>query len=479
MAKSNKEEEKYILLFQQWKRKKDKIFLTNDFGGRIELADDEFVKILDNPSLANIPEKCFNGGFVSERLDTQNLGISWLRSHCNICLAPILQIIVLTMRCNMQCVYCQAGSPGKHDASFDMSLETARKSVDFAFNTPSPVLNFEFQGGEPLLNWNVLSKTIEYIRSKEEETGKKTHISLISNFLLMDEKKADFLLQNEVTLCSSLDGPECVHKKNRHSENDISYETVRKWLKYFRKKHDSQSGSAYRVFKPGAIVTVTKHSLNYAKDIIDEYISAGMEHIYLRPVSKIGYAAKNWDSIGVSPEEFLSFYKQALLYILDLNKKGTLIREKACMIFCDKILQLGNGGNYDIDSPCGAGTGQIAYNYDGNIYTCDEARMLAMEGDDLFRIGNVNDPVEKVLTADAVRACKYASELNSQPLCSRCAYKPYCGICPVFNYATQGSLSGNMATNFRCAVNKGQLDLIFDILENKENEEIIRKWFQD
>ena len=34
----------------------------------------------------------------------------------------------------------------------------------------------------------------------------------------------------------------------------------------------------------------------------------------------------------------------------------------------------------ELRSPCGAGTGQIAYYYDGNIYTCDEGRMLAEMG---------------------------------------------------------------------------------------------------
>ena len=68
-----------------------------------------------------------------------------------------------------------------------MSLETAKKAVDFAFNTPSPALNFEFQGGEPLINWDVLSSTVEYIREKEKKSVRTVSISLISNFILMNE----------------------------------------------------------------------------------------------------------------------------------------------------------------------------------------------------------------------------------------------------------------------------------------------------
>ena len=470
--------EKYTPILQHWKKENGKVLLTNDFGGKVIMSEEDFSSLYekkleeDNSLLTPL----LNQGFIAEMLDENSLAFNWAKKYCCVLLPPMLHIIVVTTRCNMQCVYCQAGSPGKQSESYDMTWETAKKSVDFAFNTPSDTLNFEFQGGEPLLNWEVVKKVIEYIRSKQVDCGKNASISLISNFLLMDEEKAEFLLKNEITLCSSLDGPECVHSKNRHSKDDVSYSTVRKWLEYFRKRHDEQKGSDYRIFKPGAIVTVTKNSLGYAKEIIDEYLSLGLSSIYLRPVSKIGYAAKNWDNIGVSPEEYIEFYKEALTYILEKNKAGIEFSESACKIFCEKILNNSNGGNYDVESPCGAGTGQIAYNYDGNIYTCDEGRMLAMAGDDIFCIGNVDDPIEKVLTADAVKACKCFSDLNSQPMCARCAYMPYCGTCPVFNYASQGSLAGNMATNSRCKVNKGQLDLIFKLLEDKENEEIIKKW---
>ena len=479
MANSSENEIKKLTpLLQHWKRKDGKVFLTNDFGGRIKLTEEEFDKLhekeLDPKS--DIPVTLLNQGFVSEMLDVDKLSLNWAQKHSCVLLPPMLHIIVVTTRCNMQCVYCQAGSPGKQLESYDMKWETAKKSIDFAFNTPSSFLSFEFQGGEPLLNWDVLKKSIEYIREKEKACGKEAKISFISNMILMDEEKAEFLLSNEASICSSLDGPECVHSRNRVSKDGISYNAARKWLAYFRKRHDNQSGSGYRIFKPSAIVTVTKNSKGHAKEIIDEYLSLGLSGIYLRPVSRIGYADKNWANIGIEPEEFVDFYREALTYILQKNREGIPFQESACKIFCGKILGNGNGGNYDVDSPCGAGTGQIAYNYDGNIYTCDEGRMLAMDGDDLFRIGTVDDPVSKVLTADAVRGCKCASLLNCQPSCSRCVYMPYCGTCPVFNYSSQGSLVGNMPTNARCIVNKGQLDLIFELLEDKNNEEIIKKW---
>ena len=326
---NKRETVKYTPLFRQWKKENGKVFLTNSFGGRATISEEEFNNLCKEEinSGSNIPDCLIKQGFISEMLDVGSLGNNWAQNHSFIFLPPILHIMVMTSRCNMQCVYCQAGSPGKQSDNYDMTWETAKKSVDFAFNTPSNVLNFEFQGGEPLLNWEVIKKTVKYIRNKEKECGKSSFISLISNFLLMDDEKAEFLLQNEASICTSLDGPKYIHSKNRRSKDDASYDAVRKWIEYFRKRHDEQSGSLYRVFMPGAIVTVTKNSIGHAKEIIDEYLSLGLGGLYIRPVSQIGFADKNWDNIGISPEEFIEFYREALTYILEVNRNGTSFSE--------------------------------------------------------------------------------------------------------------------------------------------------------
>ena len=52
--------------------------------------------------------------------------------------------------------------------------------------------------------------------------------------------------------------------------------------------------------------------------------------------------------------------------------------------------------NYmELRSPCGAGVGQLAYYADGDIFTCDEGRMLHEMGQSTFRLGNVNIPLRR------------------------------------------------------------------------------------
>ena len=111
----------------------------------------------------------------------------------------------------------------------------------------------------------------------------------------------------------------------------------------------------------GAIQTTTSNSLPFYKEIIDEYISMGLKSIFIRPLTPLGCANKDWNFVGYSAEKFIEFYNKAFDYILQLNMNGTEISEGHATIFLSKILH-GYPVNYmELRSPCGAGNGQIAY----------------------------------------------------------------------------------------------------------------------
>ena len=74
--------------------------------------------------------------------------------------------------------------------------------------------------------------------------------------------------------------------------------------------------------KVNAIETTTKFSLNKYKEIVDEYINLGLENIFVRPLTRLGKADNNWIKVGYSPEDFISFYKKALEYIISKNQQG-------------------------------------------------------------------------------------------------------------------------------------------------------------
>lgn len=70
-----------------------------------------------------------------------------------------LHIFVLTLRCNCACTYCQASRQSRDATNhYDMTVESARKSVDLMMQCPADDITIEFQGGEPLLNFSVLKE---------------------------------------------------------------------------------------------------------------------------------------------------------------------------------------------------------------------------------------------------------------------------------------------------------------------------------
>ncbi|MCX5785585.1 MAG: His-Xaa-Ser system radical SAM maturase HxsB [Elusimicrobia bacterium] len=463
-----------------WARLGGRVLLTNDAGCSVWLNEKDFRSLLGgglkegNPSFAELSEN----GFIRTQLNFDDLSLKCKRKEAHLQAGPGLHIFVTTLRCNHKCLYCQSGAINQASKGTDMSWPTAKKSVDFAFESPSRGITIEFQGGEPLLNWKTVEKTVRYARKKEKDEGRELGLALVSNFSLMTEEKAAFLIANEVSVCASLDGPEELHNRNRLYAEGSSYKPTVKWLKYFSAKSEKQKGEN-RVFRPSALLTVTKYSLGRHKEIIDEYVKLGMDYIFVRSLAPIGYAKNLWGTIGYSAEEFVKFYRDSLAYIIELNLKGTAIKEKMAVMMLKKIVRQDDPMFVDLRCPCGAGIGQLAYDYNGDIYTCDEGRMLAWEGDELFKAGNVfKSKYAEVILSPAVKACAAASNLEIQPVCFRCVYKPFCGVCPVYNYEAQGSLWGSMPSNERCAALKGIFETVFLSLRDKKSGAVLRSWVE-
>ena len=139
-------------------------------------------------------------------------------------------------------------------------------------------------------------------------------------------------------------------------------------------------------------MTATKESLSHFREIIDEYTALGFTSIFLRNINPYGYARSNIHkkSFVYPMEDFLKAYKDALLYIVQLNLLGTTLIEGFAAILLSRILTPFSTGFVDLQSPTGAGISGVIYDFNGDVYPSDEARMLAKMGDRKFVMGNVN-----------------------------------------------------------------------------------------
>jgi len=303
---------------------------------------------------------------------------------------------------------------------------------------------------------DTLKYIVEYTEELNKFHNKIIEFLLVTNLNNMDQEKREYLIYHNVNICTSLDGPKHLHDFNRpHSKGSASsYDPVIKQLKLFKKAYNERSLTNY----PTALLTVSRESLKYPLEIIDSYIENGFTSIHLRPLTRLGLAAKDWDNIGYTVEEYIQFLKVTLDYIIELNKKGINIQERLTAIMLAKIK--GRNTNYmDLRVPCGAVIGQLAYNYDGNIFSCDEGRFY---GTDDFKVGTVDNNYSEIVGSP--KACKFieASINDEIPACIKCKYKDYCGICFVCNKAESGELVGDISKTPRCKINKFMFDYILD-----------------
>jgi len=346
-----------------------------------------------------------------------------------------LHIMILTHRCNMACSYCFASAKNMDEnyENADMREETAQKIVEFILKSPSRAATFEFQGGEPLIKFNLIKKIVKQANELNKKYKKDIKFALVTNLTLMTKEKANWLIDNNVSICTSLDGPKKVHDKNRYIQGAVNkkqvgtYEKVTSWIKKINEIYIEKNINR----QVNGLMTITSYSLNYPKEIIDEYLKYNMNYVNIRALTFVGRAVEK-NSLCYTKENFLRYFEKSLKYIEYLKtEKKIIVTERIVELYKKKIIENTPGYHTEYESPCGAVTGQITYFIDGKIYTCNEAM-----GKDEFEIGDVFvDEWSEVFKRSETSKAILNSMLEQNVICDRCAYKPYCGTCMVENYS--------------------------------------------
>jgi His-Xaa-Ser system radical SAM maturase HxsB len=385
-----------------------------------------------------------------------------------------LHIFVVTLRCDHSCHYCQVSRQTADKGTYDMSLETAEKSVDLMMETPAENVTLELQGGEPLLAFDVIRCIVPLAKKKAKLLSKNLEIVVTTNLANATDEILFYLRDENIKVSTSLDGPGLIHNANRPRPGNNSYElTIR---------NIERARNILGASRVAALMTTTQLSLEHPIKIIDEYVRQGFHSIFLRPISPYGFAVKTKKKTGYQLDAFLSFYRTGLAHILDINKKGYDLAEVYAKILLTKILTPYGTGYVDLQSPAGAGINVLVYNYDGDVYATDESRMLAEMGDHTFRLGNVRQHTrEQIFTGDAFVNLAAASCNQSLTGCSDCALQPYCGSDPIHNYATQGDIFGHRPTSDFCHRNMEVIKHLFHLIaqQDKETMRVFFAWIQN
>src|SRR5206468_6686760 len=115
-----------------------------------------------------------------------------------------------------------------------------------------------FFGGETLLNFPVLRSTVAYGRRRAAEVGKSIDFSLTTNATLLRPEIIAFLVDNDIGVTISIDGPREMQDKFRVFHNGTgSYDVVAPKIKELLKRHRSRP--------IGARVTLTSETIDVTR----------------------------------------------------------------------------------------------------------------------------------------------------------------------------------------------------------------------
>ena len=380
-----------------------------------------------------------------------------------------LHIFVTTLRCEHSCPYCQVSRQSDDGAAFDMSTVIADQALDIVFRSPSQAIKIEFQGGESMLNFQLVRYIVQRAAKINASERRDLAFVIATNLAIVTDDILLFCRKHGIAISTSLDGPAELHNANRPRPGRDSHQRAVEGIHRARTILGRDNVSA--------LMTTTRASLGRVTEIIDEYIRLGFPGIFLRPLSPYGFAIKTKSYASYDTDEWLSFYFNGLSYILKLNKEGFRFSEYYASLILKKMLTPFDTGYVDLRSPAGIGIGALIYNYDGDVYASDESRMLAEMGDHTFRLGNVmSHSWEQLMMSDVLLDPIEQSFAGSAPMCSECAFEPYCGADPVFHHTTQGDFVGHKPTSAFCNRNMAIFKHLVSLMDEPATRQILMEW---
>lgn len=185
-------------------------------------------------------------GFFSDRRPTR-MQFPFSRSELDLILTNLARYLILcvTEQCNLRCKYCAYSGAYFYARTHNttvMSDRIAQKAVRFLVDNARYTLSstdrdlaIGFYGGEPLLNFPLITNTVNYVRDNYGTLGNRLGFSITTNLTTRNEAHVRYLAENNFSLLVSLDGPQPLHDRYRvSSRGEATFLAVTKNLGFLR-----------------------------------------------------------------------------------------------------------------------------------------------------------------------------------------------------------------------------------------------------
>ncbi|MCP4575492.1 MAG: nif11-like peptide radical SAM maturase [Deltaproteobacteria bacterium] len=327
----------------------------------------------------------------------------------------------LTQSCNLRCVYCY-GEGGEYGHKGNMEERTAFQGVDWLIEQSGKVnkIHMGFFGGEPFLNFPLMQKTVDYARKKTREVDKKVDFHATTNGTLLDEKKIDFIRDQDINVMISFDGPRVIQDVQRPFAGGMgSYDVILPKIKNLL---------AVRPQTPGHAVLMEGTDPRSVKEALKEI---GFTKVSITPASDCMLTCDKKKPIS---KRNLRNVQSTLAEEADMWLAGIKARDTLALRAMRNSSDLYHGllaftHNRKKIFPCGAGLGLAGISSSGDVYLCH--RFVGMAA---YKLGNIFD---QHLDRDEYRK----SPIRFVKKCRHCPARHYCaGGCKYDNAASTGSL---------------------------------------
>jgi len=352
--------------------------------------------------------------------------------------------------CNLNCTYCFASQGKYHGKEALMSLETAKRSIDFLVENSGSRVNLEvdFFGGEPLMNWDVVKETVRYARSIEKAAGKNFRFTLTTNGMLIDDEVIEFANREMHNVVLSLDGRQHVHDRLRKTyKGEGSYERI---VPLFKKFVESRGGEGY--YMRG---TYTHFNTDFASDVL-HMADLGFTELSMEPV-----VCAPGDPYALTEEDLPVLFEQYDLLAREMVKRR---REGRPITFYHYMIDLERGPCiHKRIAGCGSGSEYMAVTPTGELFPCHQ-----FVNDPKFSLGNVFDGINRSDICDDFRRCN----VYAHPECRDCWAKFYCsGGCAANAYHATGKIDGVYEYGCRLFKHRMECAIMLKVAEDEDAAE--------